>query len=226
MPSDGEVVGGACDAPADAPAALQRKQLIGAGAGGARVDAVGRRGCRRGLRRPADAPAALQRKQLIEQALVEQGVMESDGRGCRQGLRRSADAPAAGLHAALSRSYRTGVLLDSGLSILQLAPPYLTKVAIDTHIAAGDVEGLTRLALLLLGVLVLSYLFEAVQTHALQVTGQRIIFDLRMQIHGHLQRLDVAFFDRNPGRPPHDPGDDRRRRPERPVRVRRRVRLP
>ena len=85
-----------------------------------------------------------------------------------------------------------------GLSILQLVPPYLTKVAIDTHIAAGDVEGLTRLALLLLGVLVLSYLFEAVQTHALQVTGQRIIFDLRMQIHGHLQRLDVAFFDRNP----------------------------
>ena len=71
-------------------------------------------------------------------------------------------------------------------------------MAIDTHIAAGDVEGLTRLALLLLGVLVLSYLFEAVQTHALQVTGQRIIFDLRMQIHAHLQRLDVAFFDRNP----------------------------
>ena len=60
-----------------------------------------------------------------------------------------------------------------GLSILQLAPPYLTKVAIDTHIAAGDVDGLTRLALLLLGVLVLSYVFEAVQTYALQVTGQR-----------------------------------------------------
>ena len=85
-----------------------------------------------------------------------------------------------------------------GLSLLQLAPPYLTKVAIDTHIAAGDVDGLTPLALLLLGVLVLSYVLEAVQTWALQVTGQRIIFDLRMQIHGHLQRLDVAFFDRNP----------------------------
>ena len=85
-----------------------------------------------------------------------------------------------------------------GLSILQLAPPYLTKVAIDTHIAAGDVDGLTRLALLLLGVLVLSYVFEAVQTYALQVTGQRIIFGLRMQIHAHLQSLDVAFFDRNP----------------------------
>ena len=85
-----------------------------------------------------------------------------------------------------------------GLSLLQLAPPYLTKVAIDTHIAAGDAAGLTPLALLLLGVLVLSYVLESVQTYALQVTGQRIIFDLRTQIHAHLQRLDVAFFDRNP----------------------------
>ena len=103
---------------------------------------------------------------------------------------------------AYMRPYRAPIGLAFvsilGLSILQLAPPYLTKVAIDTHIAAGDVDGLTRLALLLLGVLVLSYVFEAVQTYALQVTGQRIIFDLRMQIHAHLQRLDVAFFDRNP----------------------------
>ncbi len=30
------------------------------------------------------------------------------------------------------------------------------------------------------------------------MTGQRIMFDLRMQIYGHLQRLDVQFFDRNP----------------------------
>ena len=85
-----------------------------------------------------------------------------------------------------------------GLSILQLAPPYLTKVVIDTHIAAGDVEGLTPLALLLLGVLAASYLLESVQTYALQVTGQHIIFDLRTQIHAHLQRLDVTYFDRNP----------------------------
>ena len=100
------------------------------------------------------------------------------------------------------RPYRAGIglafLAILGLSILQLAPPYLTKVAIDTHIAAGDIDGLTPLALLLLGVLVLSYLLESVQTYALQVTGQRIIFDLRAQIHAHLQRLDVAFFDRNP----------------------------
>ena len=100
------------------------------------------------------------------------------------------------------RPYRLaiGAALASilGLSVLQLAPPYLTKIAIDTHIATGEIDGLNTLALLLLGVLVLSYLFECAQTYALQMTGQRIIFDLRMQIHAHLQRLDVAFYDRNP----------------------------
>ena len=85
-----------------------------------------------------------------------------------------------------------------GLSTLQLAPPYLTKVAIDAHIITGELDGLGTLALLFLGVLVLSYGLEYAQTYILQVTGQRIIFDLRMRIHEHLQRLDVAFYDRNP----------------------------
>ena len=30
------------------------------------------------------------------------------------------------------------------------------------------------------------------------MTGQRIMFDMRMQIYGHLQRLDLQFYDRNP----------------------------
>ena len=85
-----------------------------------------------------------------------------------------------------------------GLSVLQLAPPYLAKVAIDAHITTGELEDLDTLALLFLGVLVLSYVLEYVQTYTLQVTGQRIIFDLRMRIQEHLQRLDVAFYDRNP----------------------------
>ena len=85
-----------------------------------------------------------------------------------------------------------------GLSVLQLAPPYLTKVAIDAHIITDELDGLDTLALLFLGVLVLSYVLEYAQTYTLQVTGQRIIFDLRMRIQEHLQRLDVAFYDRNP----------------------------
>jgi ATP-binding cassette subfamily B multidrug efflux pump len=85
-----------------------------------------------------------------------------------------------------------------GLSILQLAPPYLTKIAIDTHIATGELEGLNTLAILFAVVLVLSYVLEYVQTYTLQITGQWIIFDLRMRINEHLQRLDLSFYDRNP----------------------------
>jgi ATP-binding cassette subfamily B protein len=36
------------------------------------------------------------------------------------------------------------------------------------------------------------------QTWLLQIAGQRIMFDMRMQIYEHLQRLDLKFYDRNP----------------------------
>ena len=32
----------------------------------------------------------------------------------------------------------------------------------------------------------------------MQMIGQRIMFDMRMQIYAHLQRLDLSFYDRNP----------------------------
>ena len=81
---------------------------------------------------------------------------------------------------------------------LQLAQPYLVKVAIDRHIATGDVAGLDRLALVFLAILIGAFLLEFVQAWTLQLTGQRIMFDMRSEIYGHLQRLDVQFYDRNP----------------------------
>ena len=83
-------------------------------------------------------------------------------------------------------------------SVLQLAQPWLTKVAIDDHIAPGDLDGLDRIALAFLLVLAGSFVLEYVQTWTMQMMGQRIMFDLRMEIHRHLQRLDLRFYDRNP----------------------------
>ncbi|MBA3637968.1 MAG: ABC transporter ATP-binding protein [Acidobacteria bacterium] len=85
-----------------------------------------------------------------------------------------------------------------GASMLQLAQPYLMKVAIDDHIAVGSMDGLERIALAFLAVLVGSFLLEYLQTWILQNTGQRIMFDMRMQIYRHLQRTDVQYYDRNP----------------------------
>lgn len=85
-----------------------------------------------------------------------------------------------------------------GYSVLQLAQPYLTKLAIDDHITPGNLEGLDRIAFAFLVVLVGSFILEYLQTFTMQMMGQRIMYDLRMQIYRHLQRLDVRFYDRNP----------------------------
>jgi ATP-binding cassette, subfamily B, multidrug efflux pump len=83
-------------------------------------------------------------------------------------------------------------------SVLQLAQPYLMKVAIDRHIATGDLRGLDTIAVGFLAILLASFALEYLQTWVLQVTGQRIMFDMRTEIYEHLQRLDLQFYDRNP----------------------------
>ena len=82
--------------------------------------------------------------------------------------------------------------------IASLMQPYLIKVAIDRFIAARRMAGLDSLAALYLAVLVVSFAAEYVQTWTMQLTGQRIMFDLRMAIYRHLQRLDLRYYDRHP----------------------------
>ena len=95
---------------------------------------------------------------------------------------------------------QVGVALGAILvgSAASLAQPYLIKVAIDRYIAAGRLDGLDRIALLYLVILVAAFAAEYVQTWSMQFTGQRIMFYLRMAIYSHLQRLDLRFYDRNP----------------------------
>jgi len=100
------------------------------------------------------------------------------------------------------RPYRSQVLVALVAIVAggaaSLAQPYLIKVAIDRYVASRQLDGLNSLAMLFLGVLVVAFVAEYTQTWTMQLTGQRIMFDLRMAIYGHLQRLDLAFYDRNP----------------------------
>jgi len=94
--------------------------------------------------------------------------------------------------AALSLFY---IIAASGLSVL---PPYLTKVAIDRYIRSNDLAGLGNVALLYVLTLGAVFAFSYGQTWVMNLMGQRIMYDMRMEIFGHLQRQDVAFFDKNP----------------------------
>jgi ATP-binding cassette subfamily B protein len=81
---------------------------------------------------------------------------------------------------------------------VSLAQPYLMKMAIDRYIATGNLSGLDRLAAVYLALLIISFAAEYTQTWTMQLTGQRIMYDLRMAVYGHLQRLDLKYYDRNP----------------------------
>ena len=100
------------------------------------------------------------------------------------------------------RPYKGQVALATvaiiGHSALELAPPYLVKLVIDRYIPARDFNGLSLTAVLYLATLAGSFVLDYAQTWVLQFTGQRIMFDMRMQIYEHLQRLDLKFYDRNP----------------------------
>ena len=91
--------------------------------------------------------------------------------------------------------------------------PYLVKVAVDTymtdatpaklswlarHLSPTPITGITQIAALYLGALLLTFALEFMQTYLMQWTGQKIMFDLRSQIFRHLQRMHPAFFDHNP----------------------------
>ena len=98
-------------------------------------------------------------------------------------------------------------------SVLQVCGPLLTKLAIDRYLApsasgfstpldrylsANRWTGLTEVSLLYLAVLAGAFLSAFGQAYIMQYTGQRAMFDLRRELMSHLQRLDIAFYDRNP----------------------------
>jgi len=87
------------------------------------------------------------------------------------------------------------LLIGSAMSVVQ---PYLIGVAIDRYIQNDDFSGLSYIAALFILTLILFFIFEFLQTWLINVMGQKIMYDLRMQIIRHLQKMDISFFDKNP----------------------------
>ena len=85
-----------------------------------------------------------------------------------------------------------------GGALVELAQPWLTQRAIDTYIANKDVDGLQWIATVFFGLLLANFLFEYLQTVVMQTIGQKIMRAIRLEVYGHLQKLDLAFYDRNP----------------------------
>jgi ABC-type multidrug transport system fused ATPase/permease subunit len=98
--------------------------------------------------------------------------------------------------------YRWGLLFALLMTIAQAAlltvGPVLTKIAIDDHIAIGDVTGMS----VFLGLTILAY-FAAFLTNWAQMqvmtrVGQRMLQKMRGDMVRHLQRLPLTYFDKIP----------------------------
>lgn len=87
------------------------------------------------------------------------------------------------------------LMLDGAL---QLVGPLLTRHVIDVAVPAGDSPGIVRAAFLFAATLVAQFACSYGETVLTARLGQRVMHDLRTQLFAHLQRLPVAFFDRNP----------------------------
>ncbi len=114
------------------------------------------------------------------------------------------------------RPYRLQVAIALVAIVLKAAAdvigPYLTKVAVDKYLAqrteshslldrflsSDPMRGIAQIAAMYVGILLFSFVLEFVQTYVMQWAGQKVMFDLRSQIFRHLQKLHIAFYDRNP----------------------------
>ena len=71
------------------------------------------------------------------------------------------------------------IVLLLGVSLLNLAGPYLTKIVIDDYIKTSDYDGLDVIAGLYLAILIASFVFQFFQNYLMQYIGQKVMFDLR-----------------------------------------------
>jgi ATP-binding cassette subfamily B multidrug efflux pump len=79
-----------------------------------------------------------------------------------------------------------------------LAQPYLMKIGIDRYIAQGDLSGLQAVALLFLGAIVGETIMIFFHYFLTMAVAQRCLADLRVELFSHVQKLPMAYFDRNP----------------------------
>lgn len=86
------------------------------------------------------------------------------------------------------------LLALAGASAINLGFPLVIVQLLDAVLQAGDQQQLTNLALGLGGLFFLQALFTFVQGYTLNVVGERIVLDLRVQLYDHLQHLSLNFY--------------------------------
>lgn len=83
------------------------------------------------------------------------------------------------------------VLFAVGISLML---PWAVRWLVDTVFVSHDLESLGYLAIGLLGLFILQALFSVGNVYLISRVGQRLIADLRLQIHRRVESLPLRFF--------------------------------
>jgi ATP-binding cassette subfamily B protein len=90
------------------------------------------------------------------------------------------------------------ILLLMAVSVLQLAGPYLVKIAVDNYIVPGRTQGFEYIVLVYAAILLVTFILQYTQFYTMQSCGHRIMHDVRMRLFTHLQKMSLSFYNRTP----------------------------
>ncbi len=90
------------------------------------------------------------------------------------------------------------ILLNIIVAALGPLRPFLTKIAFDDNIKNKDFDGLLIICALLLVSLMLQAFIQYFLTFYTELMGQKIVYDLRIQLFSHVQKLALRYFDKTP----------------------------
>jgi ATP-binding cassette, subfamily B, multidrug efflux pump len=101
---------------------------------------------------------------------------------------------------SLAKPYRN-IFIGAAVLAIVLAPlatlrPYLVKVMVDDYIFQYDIPGLTRMALVFVGVLFVHAILQYFFIFTTNLLGQSVIRDLRVNVFKQISSLKLKYFDR------------------------------
>jgi ABC-type multidrug transport system fused ATPase/permease subunit len=103
---------------------------------------------------------------------------------------------------AYMKPYRWAVAFTLLMTFAQAAlltlGPVLVKIAIDNHVATGDITGMTFFLALTIVAYFLSFLANWAQMQTMTRVGQRVLQKMRGDMVRHLQKLPLTYFDKIP----------------------------
>jgi ATP-binding cassette, subfamily B, multidrug efflux pump len=103
---------------------------------------------------------------------------------------------------SLAKPYQGYFIFAAFLAVV-LAPlssmrPFLIQQMVDEHIFKYDVEGMTRMVIILLVLLFSEVAIQYIFNFTTSWLGQSIIKDLRIRVFKHISSLNLSYFDKTP----------------------------